>query len=199
MTDQQDIEWRTEKRKISDLKDHPKNPRCIKKEDMEQLKKSIEKFNYVEMVVINSDNTILAGHMRTKALKALKKTKQEIEVRVPNRLLTDLEAEEYLIRSNKNVGDWDLDLLANQFDVSDLISYGFDEKFLLGDFEDYEEKDNDEDEKLDEKDFDETITDNLSLIVKFVISIPNEDSTSLNNQLDDLLKGFPRAKMEKKI
>ncbi len=131
------IEWKTEKRKISELKEHPKNPRSIKTQDMEQLKKSIEKFNYVETVVINDDNTILAGHMRIKAMKSLKRGKEEIEVRVPNRKLEDHEAEEYLIRSNKNTGEWDLDLLANNFEVEDLISYGFDEKFLLGDLEEF--------------------------------------------------------------
>lgn len=130
MTALVDIEWRTEKRLISDLKDHPKNPRCITKAQIEQLKKSLKKFNYVETVVINEDNTILAGHMRVKALKAMKRTKEEIDVRVPNRLLTAEEADEYLIRSNKNTGEWDWEILANEFETEKLFDWGFTEDEL---------------------------------------------------------------------
>ena len=125
-----DIEWRTEKRLISELKDHPKNPRIITKAQLDQLKKSLKKFNYVETVVINIDNTILAGHMRVKAMKAMKKGKQEIDVRVPNRMLTPEEAEEYLIRSNKNTGEWDWEILANEFETDKLFDWGFTEDEL---------------------------------------------------------------------
>lgn len=125
-----DIEWRTEKRLISELKDHPKNPRLITKEELDQLKKSLKKFNYVETVVINEDNTILAGHMRVKAMKSMKKGKQEIDVRVPNRMLTPEEADEYLIRSNKNTGEWDWEILANEWETDKLFEWGFTESEL---------------------------------------------------------------------
>ena len=125
-----DIEWRTEKRFISELKDHPKNPRLITKDQLDQLKKSLKKFNYVETVVINEDNTILAGHMRVKAMKSMKKGKQEIDVRVPNRMLTPEEADEYLIRSNKNTGEWDWEILANEWETDKLFEWGFTESEL---------------------------------------------------------------------
>ena len=48
-----------------------------------------------------------------------------IDVRVPNRELTEPEAREYLIRSNKNTGGWDDDALANNFDVEELKEWGF--------------------------------------------------------------------------
>lgn len=130
LQESQEIQWKTEKRFINDLKDHPKNPRCIKKEQLEQLKKSIKKFNYVETVVINLDNTILAGHMRIKAMKSLKLGKNEIDVRVPNRKLTEEEAQEYLIRSNKNTGEWDWDILANEWEIEKLFEFGFTEEEL---------------------------------------------------------------------
>lgn len=124
------LEWKTENRCISKLKEHPKNPRSITKEQFQHLKNSIEKFNYVETIVINLDNTVLAGHMRIKAMKSLKRGNEEIEVRVPSRLLTEKEAEEYLIRSNKNTGDWDMDLLANQFNCDFLKELGWTDKEL---------------------------------------------------------------------
>lgn len=146
-----DIEWRTEKRLISELKDHPKNPRIITKAQLDQLKKSLKKFNYVETVVINEDNTILAGHMRVKAMKSMKKGKQEIDVRVPNRMLTPDEAEEYLIRSNKNTGEWDWEILANEFETDKLFDWGFTEDEMQFKAEKLEAEDDGYEEELPEE------------------------------------------------
>lgn len=126
----EELIWHTESRKIKDLKEHEKNPRKITKDQMEKLKQSLKSFNYVETIVINLDNTILAGHMRIKALKALGRGKEEIEVRVPNRQLMPKEAEEYLIRSNKNSGEWDWERLANEWEIPDLFNWGFTEDEL---------------------------------------------------------------------
>lgn len=126
----EELIWHTETRKIKDLKEHGKNPRKITKDQMEKLKQSLKSFNYVETIVINLDNTILAGHMRIRALKALGRIKEEIEVRVPNRQLTSKEAEEYLIRSNKNSGEWDWERLANEWEIPDLFNWGFTEDEL---------------------------------------------------------------------
>jgi len=127
------ITWRTEKRKVSELKGYSQNPRQISKEQFQQLLSSFEKFDYVELIAIDLDNTIIAGHMRVKALKKLKRNSEMIEVRVPSRKLTDEEYREYLIRSNKNRGNFDFDILANEFDPIDLLNWGFSEDELLGD------------------------------------------------------------------
>lgn len=124
--------WHTELRKVKILKNHKKNPRKISKEQLEKLKESITNFNYVEIVVVNTDNTILAGHMRIQALKALGRSSEEVEVRVPNRALSEREAEEYLIRSNKNSGEWDFDILQSEWDFPDLLQWGFTEAELQG-------------------------------------------------------------------
>jgi ParB-like chromosome segregation protein Spo0J len=124
--------WSTEKRKVSQLKEYSKNPRKISKEQFQQLLNSIEKFDYVELVAIDLDNTIIAGHMRIKAMKKLKRNSEMIEVRVPSRKLTDQEFEEYLIRSNLNTGNFDFECLANQWEPLDLLKYGFSEEKLLG-------------------------------------------------------------------
>ena len=97
---------------------------------MTKLKESFQKFNYVEMVVIDQNNQIIAGHMRVKTLKALKRGKEEIEVRVPSRPLTSEEADEYLIRSNKNTGEWDFDKLHDEWDAENLFDWGFTEDEL---------------------------------------------------------------------
>lgn len=140
-----DLVWHTETRKIKDLKDHPKNPRQITKEQMEKIKESLGDFNYVEVVAINLDNTIIAGHMRTKAMKALGRGKEEIEVRVPSRMLTDKEAERYLIISNKSTGSWDYDILSTHWDAEELLDFGFNEQELhIQEVEEIEPIDEDE-------------------------------------------------------
>jgi len=120
----QNINWTTQKRKLADLKPYSKNPRMMTDKDAFDLKESIRKFGLVEIPVVNTDNTILAGHMRIRTLMESGEV-NEIEVRVPDRKLTVAEAEEYLIRSNKNTGRWDEDKLMD-FNKDLLISFGFD-------------------------------------------------------------------------
>lgn len=120
-----DLTWRTEKRKIKDLKDFYKNPREISEFQFDHLKQSLDEFNYVELVAIDTDNTILAGHMRIRALKDLGHKDEEIEVRVPSRKLTDIEVEKYVIRSNKNTGQFEYDVLGNLWDEELLLQCGF--------------------------------------------------------------------------
>ena len=108
---QQQLQWKTENRKVDTLLPHKKSPRKISKEQMEILKRSLEAFNLVEIPAIDLDGTILAGHQRIKVLQALGRGGEAIDVRVPNRKLTDEEAEGYLIGSNAIHADWDLDLL----------------------------------------------------------------------------------------
>lgn len=140
------ISWHTEKRRVKDLIPYHPNPRKMTKDQVEQLKRSLQKFDYCELVAIQPDNTIIAGHMRVKAMLLLGWGKQEIEVRVPNRTLSIGEMREYLIRSNKNVGDWDYDVLGNEWDVNDLHEYGFSADDL-GIFLDRDNSDQEEEEK----------------------------------------------------
>jgi DNA modification methylase len=123
------LSWRTEQRKVSDLIPHAKNPRTLSKKQRQDLEASITTFGLAEIPAINTDNTVLAGHARLKILKALGRGKKEIDVRVPNRTLTDKEAEEYMLRSNRNTGSWDYDLLKN-FDTQFLIDLGFEQAEL---------------------------------------------------------------------
>lgn len=123
------LQWHNEERKVDGLLPHGKSPRKISKEQMANLKKSIERFNLVEIPAIDLDGTILAGHQRIKALQVLERGSEIISVRVPNRKLTDEEAERYMIGSNAIHGEWDLDLLKN-FPAELLVDLGFDQKLL---------------------------------------------------------------------
>jgi DNA modification methylase len=121
------IQWTTTKRKLNELVPSQNNPRKLTEKQYDDLKKSLTKFDLAEIPAINTDNTILAGHQRLRILTELDGLDREIDVRVPNRQLTEEEAREYLIRSNKNLGEWDWEILKNDFDQSDLIDWGFEE------------------------------------------------------------------------
>jgi DNA modification methylase len=121
--------WHTESRKVDSLLPHKKSPRTISKEQSERLKKSLETYGLVEIPAVDLDGTILAGHQRIKVLQLLGQGGTEIDVRVPNRKLTNKEAEAYLIGSNSIHGDWDFELLRD-FEMDLLVDLGFDQKEL---------------------------------------------------------------------
>lgn len=124
------LQWFNAKRKVKELIAYDKNPRKITNEAFELLKKSIDENGYAEVIAIDTDNTIIAGHMRAKALIALGRGDETIDVRVPNRKLTKKEFDRYLIQSNKVTGEWNWDLLANNFENSELLDWGFNESEL---------------------------------------------------------------------
>jgi len=116
-------------RKLTDIKKLPNNPRTIKKDDMERLKKSIkDNPDYFEArPIILSNRTgelvILAGNQRYEAAKALKMDE------VPTFLLeglTEAREREIIIRDNVSNGDWDMDALANEWDTQELTDWGVD-------------------------------------------------------------------------
>lgn len=117
--------WTTVQKQISSLIPHQQNPRKISQKQMSDLKKSVEKFNLVEIPVIDADGTILAGHQRLKAMQLLGRSEEMIDVRVPNRKLSEEEAKQYLVASNALGGTWDFDLLKS-FEVPMLLDIGFD-------------------------------------------------------------------------
>ena len=137
------LSWHTETRKIDDLVPYEKNPRPLSNKQRKDLEASITKFNLVEIPAVNTDNTVIAGHARLKIMQILGRGQEEIEVRLPNRTLTKSEFEEYLLRSNKNTGSWDYELLKS-FDTSFLLDIGFDDTDLSSIWDDVLEIEDDE-------------------------------------------------------
>jgi DNA modification methylase len=118
------LEWYTEKRKVKDLIPYEYNPRNLSDEKKEKLKKSLEKFNLAEIPAINTDNKILAGHQRILVLMEVGRGEEEIDVRIPNRPLTEQEFKEYNITSNIPVGDWNVEFLETYFSDINLAGLG---------------------------------------------------------------------------
>lgn len=123
------ITWHIEKRKIKDLIPYNKNARSLTKQQATHLKKSLQKFGLIDKPIINLDNTIIGGHQRISILKKLKE--KEIECYIPSEHLDEKDLEELNIRLNKNTGEWDYDILANEWNYNDLIEWGFTSNELI--------------------------------------------------------------------
>ena len=122
------INWKLEKRKLSSLKDYDKNPRFLSKDQFEHISHSLNTFGLIEKPIINPDGLIIGGHQRKNVLKKL--GVKEVECWVPDRALDDREVEELNIRLNKNTGEWDFDILANEWNLKDLLDWGFTQEEL---------------------------------------------------------------------
>jgi DNA modification methylase len=120
------LQWRTVQKRVNNLIPQEINPRVISDKQMSDLKKSLKKYNLVEIPAIDLNGKILAGHQRIKALQLLGRENDLIDVRIPNRKLTDDEAKQYLIASNALGGDWDFSALKS-FDLDILLNAGFDD------------------------------------------------------------------------
>lgn len=99
--------------KIEELKAAEYNPRRASDKEYQDLKKSIEKFGFVEPIIVNENadrmNVIVGGHFRVKVARDLGMT----EVPCVYIDLNEETERELNLRLNKNVGEWDFDMLLN--------------------------------------------------------------------------------------
>ena len=106
--------------KIELIKENPKNPRVIKDEQFKKLVKSIKEFPEmlkVRKLVVTPDLVVLGGNMRLKALKEAGITEVDVDI-------VDWDEEKqnrFIIADNVSFGDWDHEVLANQWETTDLL------------------------------------------------------------------------------
>jgi len=123
-----DITWTYRERDIDDLIENKDNPRRLSKKRAEELKKSLEKFGMCQPIVIQSDGKLIGGHQRLKTLRSL--GIDSVPVAIPSRELSKREAKELTIILNKVSGDFDLDMLANRWELDILLESGFTDEEL---------------------------------------------------------------------
>jgi hypothetical protein len=104
--------------KLYELKLNEKNPRRIKKENLEKLKNSIKEFPKMleyRPILIDDDGVIVAGNMRVMALKQL--GYEEIPESWVKKIseLSENEKKRIMLIDNSYYGEWDFDKLANEF------------------------------------------------------------------------------------
>ena len=128
---------------VNSLKVAAYNPRKWDDAKKEKLKESIERFGLVDPIIVNSaserKNIVIGGHFRLTVAKELKI--QEVPVVYLN--IPDIEKEKELnLRLNKNVGEWDIELL-KEFDLGVLLNVGFDDGDLSAIWDDCLETEDD--------------------------------------------------------
>jgi hypothetical protein len=130
MGNSEKIIWTTERRKLADLIPWSRNPRQIKREQARRLQESHAEFGQVETFAIGPGNEVYNGHQRLAAWAEEYGPDLEVDVRVSSRPLTEKEREKLTIYLHKGaVGEWNFDALS-EWDVPDLLEWGFEEHEL---------------------------------------------------------------------
>ena len=114
------------KLKINQLKPNESNPRIIKEVKFKKLVKSIKDFpEMLELrpIVIDEDNVILGGNMRYKA--SVEAGLKEVYVKVAKGL-TQEQKDEFIVKDNVGFGEWDWDILGNEWNNAKLGEWGMD-------------------------------------------------------------------------
>lgn len=115
---------------IAEIKKNDQNPRFIKDKAFKKLVNSIKAFPEmleVRRLVVDENMIVLGGNMR---LRALKKA-GIIDVPIQQVIgWSEEQKREFIIKDNASFGEWDWDILANEWDSEQLIEWGVDVPIL---------------------------------------------------------------------
>ena len=109
---------------IEEVKSNENNPRFIKDHKFKKLVKSIKEFPEMlklRPIVVNASMVVLGGNMRLKACKAA--GLKEVWILKADEL-TDQQAREFIVKDNVGFGEWDWDILANEWNSVQLEDWG---------------------------------------------------------------------------
>ncbi len=122
------IAWREKIVKVADLKPYERNPRRISPAAFAKLKDSLKENGYHQRILATTDLRVIGGHQRIWALNDL--GIKEIAVLMPDAELTDDQFRRLLIQDNLPFGEFDFEMLANDFDVNELLDWGLPDDLL---------------------------------------------------------------------
>jgi hypothetical protein len=117
---------KTEIVNIKLVKSNPNNPRIIKDDKFNKLVASIKEFPKmleIRPIVVNDDMIVLGGNMRLKACIAA--GLKEVPI-IKASDLTEEEQKQFIIKDNVSGGEWDWNMLANEWDAEELDEWGLD-------------------------------------------------------------------------
>ena len=116
--------------KIKDIKPNPKNPRIIKDDKFNKLVKSLKEFPEMlekRPLICFTDTdkkfVVLGGNMRLKAAKEI--GLKELPILLADDW-TEEQKNEFLIKDNVGFGEWDWDMIANEWDAQEIEEWGLD-------------------------------------------------------------------------
>jgi ParB-like chromosome segregation protein Spo0J len=124
--------------KISQVKSNPNNPRLIKNDKFKKLVKSVQDFpEMLELrpIVVDENMIVLGGNMRLKA--CIEAGLKEVWIEVAD--LTEQQKKEFTIKDNVGFGEWEWDMLANEWEQTELEDWGLD-GFPFEDNKNYSDK-----------------------------------------------------------
>ena len=126
---------------IKSVKSNPNNPRIIKDDKFNKLVKSIKEFPKmleIRPIVVNNDMVVLGGNMRLKACKEA--GLKEVSI-IKASDLTEEEQKQFIIKDNVGFGEWDWEMIANEWDVEQLAEWGLDVPIFDNNINDIEQID----------------------------------------------------------
>ena len=112
--------------KISKIKTNPSNPRIIKNDKFKKLVTSIKEFPEMlklRPIIVDEDMIVLGGNMRLKASKDAGLKEVWIDIAEG---LTEEQKKEFIVKDNVGFGEWEWDILANEWDSVQLAEWGLD-------------------------------------------------------------------------
>ena len=115
-----------QKVKLSEIKRNPDNPRIIKDNKYKKLVRSIIEFPEmleIRPIVVNDDMVVLGGNMRLKACQEAKL--REVPIIKASKLTAE-QQREFIVKDNVGFGEWDWDMVANEWEVNELKEWGLD-------------------------------------------------------------------------
>lgn len=165
--------------KISEVKKNPDNPRLIKDYKYSKLVKSLKDFpQMLELrpIVVDKDMVILGGNMRYRA--SVDAGLNEVWIKIADNL-TEKQKKEFIIKDNSNFGEWDWDMLANEWDIQSLNDWGLDLPAVYFD--------NDEEPEFDQEELDEDLDKYINNNIKQIVLYYNtEDYETMQEKLEKL-------------
>ena len=111
---------------IEKLLPNEENPRVIKTGKFKKLMQSVKDFpEMLELrpIVVDEDYKILGGNMRYRA--CLEAKIKEVPITIAKDLTEEQKAE-FIIKDNVGFGEWDWDIMANNWDAEKLNDWGLD-------------------------------------------------------------------------
>ena len=166
--------------KLYKIKGNPNNPRIIKNDKFKKLVKSIQEFPEMlklRPIVVDEDFMVLGGNMRLKASKDAGLKEVWIEVAEG---LTEEQKKEFIVKDNVGFGEWEWDMLANEWDSVQLAEWGLDV---------WKNKDD-----LEEPLFDELTEENKNKPSVIKITFANiKDLQNAENQIAQIVNKYEKA------
>ena len=163
--------------KISKIKPNDNNPRFIKDYKFKQLVQSIRDFpQMLELrpIIVNENMVVLGGNMRLKA--CIEAGLKEVHIDIAKGL-TEEQQKEFIVKDNVGFGQWDWDMLANEWDTELLSEWGLD---VINLSENYGE-----DELDEELDF----TDKEEVIIN--LPMPFYEYEKIEEDFQSFIKKYP--------